>query len=348
MKTQTHSVHTNECKDDQRGMRPEHSQKNRLSSTEREREIMYYIVTRCGDLTLTSTKIYPFPLWTPICAPTISGKINMFRRCVLMIAGFFIGSPATARLAFLSLWMKDRGFCFNPLLNLRRARAVTNFNNSLCGKSNSFSTSIPLNTETNTKTQSQHVILWKFNYSSKSIGDALSQCLKQFQTETVWFLVMERTDNSTFWIYVSFSTLPIWRHRCGFPASAFSWSSSLAIHYNETLEGNQVWLKGVSLREYHGDWLRLDWLSGISKWTVLTDWWMRFETRCDGRVWRQWFDCTLSAVALLENLLLFFVIFWPSSKWYRECDHSQFIFDQTPQVMNSASNCSTKEPYISI
>ena len=66
--------------------------------------------------TLISTWLKVLPLCMPTTLPIISGTTIMFRRCVLMQAGF--SSSGHSFLALRNLLIKARGFLFNPRENL--------------------------------------------------------------------------------------------------------------------------------------------------------------------------------------------------------------------------------------
>ena len=70
--------------------------------------------------TLISTWLKVLPLCMPTTLPIISGTTIMFRRCVLMQAGF--SSSGHSFLALRNLLIKARGFLFNPRENLYRQR----------------------------------------------------------------------------------------------------------------------------------------------------------------------------------------------------------------------------------
>lgn len=70
-------------------------------------------------LTLISTWLNVFPLYTPTILPTISGTMIMFRKCVFTTSGF---SPGTVSFfAFLNFFTKAIGLRFRPRLNRLRA-----------------------------------------------------------------------------------------------------------------------------------------------------------------------------------------------------------------------------------
>ena len=94
-------------------------------------------------LTLISTWLKVFPLWTPTMLPIMSGRMIMFRKCVFTTAGFSNG--AASFLAFLNFVIKAKGLCFNPRRNRLLALACTKSMSCSLDKSRSWSRSTPRN-----------------------------------------------------------------------------------------------------------------------------------------------------------------------------------------------------------